>query len=260
MATPVVFNIQKFSIHDGPGIRTTVFFKGCPIRCLWCHNPESQNYNEESMTTADGKIETCGKRYTVTELVKELEKDIIFYDQSGGGVTLSGGEVMTQDIDYITDLAKGLYYKGISVMIDTCGVAPYSHFEKILPYVEGFLYDLKMIDKEMHKDYTGASNRTVLSNLKKLSDAGSRIYLRLIQLDKVNNRDEDSDRIIEFLKEENINIEKIHLLPYHKFGSDKYVRLDRNGEVRIFETPDECKMTSVKEKYEKAGYRTVIGG
>lgn len=258
MDIPVVFNIQKFSIHDGPGIRTTIFFKGCPIRCLWCHNPESQRYYEESMLDNDGNVISCGKRYTVKELIKEAEKDIIFYDQSGGGVTLSGGEVMTQNIEYITELVKGLYYKGISVVIDTCGVAHYNNFERILPYVDRFLYDLKIIDNIDHKHYTGVSNKLVLENLKKLSDAGASIDLRLIQLDKINNREEDTDNIIAYLKDNNINLEKIHLLPYHKFGSDKYDRLNRSK--TIFETPNNEKLQETKRKYEYAGYTTIIGG
>lgn len=258
MDIPTVFNIQKFSIHDGPGIRTTIFFKGCPIKCLWCHNPESQRYNIEEIQDSEGKTTVCGKKYTVKELLKEAEKDIIFYEQSGGGVTLSGGEVMTQNSDYIAELVKGLYYKGISVCIDTCGVARYTNFEKILPYVDRFLYDLKLIDSDMHKFYTGVKNDIVLDNLKKLSDAGAVIDLRLIQLDKVNNREEDVDNILSYLKENNININKIHLLPYHKFGSDKYDRLNR--EKVIFETPSEEILNNTKQRYEKAGYTTVLGG
>lgn len=258
MDIPIVFNIQKFSIHDGPGIRTTIFFKGCPIKCLWCHNPESQRYCMEDIKNSDGNTETCGKRYTVKELIKEAEKDIIFYEQSGGGVTLSGGEVMTQNINYITELVKGLYYKGISVVIDTCGVARYSNFEKILPYVDRFLYDLKLIDNDMHKFYTGVNNKLVLDNLKKLSDAGACIDLRLIQLDKINNKEEDTNNILNFLKENSININKIHLLPYHKFGSDKYDRL--NMKKVIFETPTEQTLKNTQKKYEKSGYTTVIGG
>lgn len=258
MDIPVVFNIQKFSIHDGPGIRTTIFFKGCPIKCLWCHNPESQRYDIEEIANADGKLEVCGKRYTVKELIKEAEKDMIFYEQSGGGVTLSGGEVMTQNIDYILELVKGLYYKGISVVIDTCGVTHYNNFKKILPYVDRFLYDLKIINDNHHKKYVGISNKLVLQNLKKLSDDGACIDLRLIQIDELNNSTEDTDKIIAYLKENHIHINKLHLLPYHKFGSDKYDRLNRKK--YIFKTPSEETMNYNKKKYEQSGYTTVIGG
>ena len=121
---PYIFNIQKFSLHDGPGIRTTVFFKGCPMRCLWCHNPESQKFEPEL---------NFGQQYTVRELVKLLKKDQIFYDQSGGGVTLSGGEVMARDMDYIVEVLKALGREGISVVIDTSGFAPTENFAQVFP-------------------------------------------------------------------------------------------------------------------------------
>ncbi|MGL5312202.1 MAG: glycyl-radical enzyme activating protein, partial [Peptostreptococcaceae bacterium] len=185
MSNPLVINIQKCSIHDGPGIRTTVFFKGCPLNCTWCHNPESQTYHkdvlyseekcnkcesclkycpEKAIYTSYEKIcldrekctycETCldyclnnarevvGKEYTVKDLIKEIEKDRLFYEESNGGVTLSGGEVMTQNIDYIEKIAKTCNDKGIGVVIDTCGYAKYENFERVLPYVDMFLYDI----------------------------------------------------------------------------------------------------------------------
>ncbi|HLQ41093.1 MAG TPA: 4Fe-4S cluster-binding domain-containing protein, partial [Tetragenococcus sp.] len=130
MKKPVIFNIQKFSVHDGPGIRSTVFFKGCPIRCKWCHNPESQNYHAELMKNKDGVEETIGKEYPIKELVNELLKDQLFYDQSGGGVTFSGGEVMTQPQHYVVETARRLHGRGINLAIDTCGVAPEENFAK----------------------------------------------------------------------------------------------------------------------------------
>ena len=183
---PYIFNIQKISVHDGPGIRTTVFFKGCPLRCLWCHNPESQNAQQEIMVDKDQKEKQVGIEYSIPELVKLLKKDQIFYDQSGGGVTLSGGEAMVQDMDYVLELVKALDRQGISVVIDTCGYAPKENFEKILPYTELFLYDLKMIDDVKHQKYTGVSNQRILENLKFLSDRGAAVELRMIVVKDIN--------------------------------------------------------------------------
>ena len=221
MIQPYIFNIQKFSVHDGPGIRTTVFFKGCPLRCLWCHNPESQNRCPEIMRGKDGKEETAGKQYSVPELVKILKKDQIFYDQSGGGVTLSGGEIMVQDIEYVCELLQALNRQGISVAIDTSGFAGKEHFEKVMPYADLFLYDLKMIDDGKHQSYTGVSNKIILENLKYLSENQARIELRMIMIKDVNMSEEDIASALDWLQSENIKAEKITLLPYHDFGRDK---------------------------------------
>ena len=218
----LITSIQKYSIHDGDGIRTTVFFKGCQLRCVWCHNPETQSYKKQMLYDAErctgcrncepacpnrairgeeGKVftdmrlcdgcgtcvdfcnqnlrEIVGREYSVDELVKELKKDEMFYEESGGGVTLSGGEVMTADMDYVEELAKKLYRHGITVTIDTCGQAPYENFARILPYVDTFLYDIKTMDSQIHKKYMGAGNETILSNLERLSAAGARIYIRI---------------------------------------------------------------------------------
>lgn len=255
---PVVFNIQKFSIHDGPGIRTTIFFKGCPLRCKWCHNPEGINYHIETIKTKDGKDETVGKHYTISELVKEVEKDQMFYEQSGGGVTLSGGEVMTQDIDYLEKLVQAFNRKGISVVIDTSGIAPYESFERLLPYVDRFLYDLKFIDSHTHKKYTGAPNRRVLENLKKLSDAGATISLRLIQVDGLNNSEETVEKTIKWLKDNHIHVDEVNLLPYHEFGSDKYARLGK--ECQLFTKPSEDTLEKTKKHWEANQYSVRIGG
>lgn len=258
MEVPVVFNIQKFSIHDGPGIRTTVFFKGCPLKCRWCHNPEGINYKIESIKTKDGKSEIVGKQYSVDDLVKELEKDQIFYEQSSGGVTLSGGEVMTQNMDFITELIQKLKGKGISVVIDTSGVAPFKNFEQILPYVDRFLYDIKFINSQLHREYTGVPNELVLDNLKKISDAGATISLRLIQVDGLNNSEKAIDQTIQWLKENNINIDEVNLLPYHEFGSDKYGRLGL--ECEVFNKPNELTLENTLKKWEANHYKVSIGG
>lgn len=260
LKTPYIFNIQKFSVHDGPGIRTTIFFKGCPIRCAWCHNPESQSYEPEEMETKYGNKEVVGKQYSIEEVVKEVKKDQIFYEQSGGGVTLSGGECLTQNHEYILALVKEFDRIGISVAIDTCGVVSYDKIEPLLPYVSIFLYDLKFIDSTMHKKYTGTGNELVLENLKKLSEAEANINLRLILLEGLNTSEEVVQRTIDWLTCENINISSVNLLPYHSYGRDKYRRLQMDYDESILVTPSEQTLENIKKMYTKRGFKTAIGG
>ena len=257
--TPYIIQIQKFSVHDGPGIRSTVFFKGCPLRCRWCHNPESQNPEPEYMTEPDGHSAQVGRAYSVPELVRLLAKDQIFYEQSGGGVTLSGGEVMIQDMDYVAGLLNGLRQAGISTAIDTCGCAPREHFERVLPCTDLFLYDLKMMDPDRHREYTGTSNDIILKNLKYLSEQGAVIDLRLIMVGDLNMDPDSLRKIAGFLKAENIRPQRISLLPYHDFGRDKYAKLGREC-TQNFRKPTEDEMKAAKEFFLQSGYSVSIGG
>ena len=258
MQVPIVFNIEKFATHDGPGIRTTIFFKGCPIRCAWCHNPESQKYRVETIQRQNGKQETVGQKYTVEELIHEVKKDQVFYEHSGGGVTLSGGEVMAQDMDYMEALASGLKELGISIAIDTSGVAPEANFKRLLPYSDLFLYDLKMLDSTLHRQYTGHGNELVLSNLKFLNEHGAKICLRLILLEGINTSDAQILQMIDWLQTEEIQADSIHLLPYHEFGKEKYRGLQRTWQK--FETPSEERVMAIKAMYEKYCPTVKIGG
>lgn len=301
MKIPYIINIQRFSVHDGAGIRTTVFFKGCPLSCAWCHNPESQRYTPELMEdserctgcgacipvcpqkavamTADGYVKTdrtlckvcglcvdrcihnardiVGVQYPVQVLVEKLLRDQMFYETSDGGVTLSGGEVMVQDIDYITDVVKRLYREEISVNIDTCGEAPYESFRAILPYVDYFLYDLKAITPELHQRWTGKDNHRILENLKQLSADGAKINLRL-PIVGVNSTDDEVDQLINFVRQ-NLQIAQINLLPYHKVGSDKGERLGRNNTI-LFAPPSSERMETLRQKWQNAGIAPVLIG
>ena len=304
MRLPNVINIQRFSVHDGDGIRTTVFFKGCYLNCWWCHNPESQNFAPEAMINPEkctgctacehacphhaihmedckqctdrGKCEACGKcvdfcvnnareivgkQYTVQELVKEVEKDYMFYEESYGGVTLSGGEAMAQDMEYMTELLKKLQRKGFNVAVDTCGYAPQENFEKVLPYVDTFLYDIKLMDDEKHKKYMGQSNKLILSNLKYISDHGARIYIRIPVIGGVNDNEQEMEAILSYLKEENIAVAQVNLLPYHDISSSKYDRLDENYKGKDFYVPSNEYMEALQAKFQQNGFQnTKIGG
>ncbi len=303
MKSPAIINIQKFSIHDGEGIRTTVFFKGCPLTCRWCHNPESQRFSKEVMFYADrcvgcgGCAESCpehavsiqeglavtdtdlcvkcgecldycsknaraliGKEKPVDQLVKELCKDRMFYEESGGGVTLSGGEVMCQDMDYIEELAKSLYKKGVSVDIDTCGYAPFENYKRIIPYIDTFLYDIKAMNPEVHKKFVGVDNKLILDNVRKLAAEKAKINIRVPVIEGVNASDEEQNAIINFVKDD-VGIVKVNLLPYHNTGKDKYERLGRQYEDDEFGKPTDERMNELVKMWNDAGFSNVkIGG
>lgn len=300
-----ITNIQKYSIHDGDGIRTTVFFKGCHLRCQWCHNPETQRFEPElqvdipkctgcgrcvkvcpqgaisispegkSVTDRDkciicGKcVNAClgnyrtvvGQEYTVKELVKKCLQDQMFYEESGGGVTLSGGEVMAMDTEYIQAVCKALHREGVSVTIDTCGQAPYSNYEAIIPYVDTWLYDVKVMDDDLHKKYMGMGNKLILENLVKLARAGARIYIRIPVVKEVNGNWESMADIIDFLKKNDIRPPQVNLLPYHSTGSHKYGKLGMEYPGQLLTTPTDEEMQDFVRQWNEAGFSNVkIGG
>lgn len=259
MDAPYIFNIQKFSTHDGPGIRTTIFFKGCPLHCDWCHNPESQRFEPEKMLDKDQHEQIMGRQYSIDELVRIMQADQIFYDQSGGGVTFSGGEVLAQNRAYVSELARRLQEIGISVAIDTCGAVPWSQFEAVLPYSDIFLYDLKFIDSQLHERYTGAPNTLVLENLKRLSATGAAIYLRLILLEGLNTTDEMLQRLQDWLQQEGIQLQEIDLLPYHDFGRDKYAQLGRVC-TQHFKRPSDDQIATIQQRLTATHANVQVGG
>lgn len=333
MNHPLIINIQKFSVHDGEGIRTTVFFKGCPLSCRWCHNAESQSWKRELMFFAErcagcgrcaavcpGKgieikaerEENCkpgrgleeengggqpgqegerkplaravtdrarctacgsctdfciynarsivGEEMEVEELARVLKQDRQFYEDSGGGVTLSGGEAMAQDMDYMERLLKRLAAEGISVDMDTCGEVSWERFERVLPYIDTFLYDIKAITPELHREYTGVSNERILENLKRLTAAGARVNIRVPVIPEVNGTDGEMKAIIRFVRE-NTRPVKINLLPYHNTGKDKAGRIGARAEE--FTVPSGARMEELKALWEEAGFPpedVAIGG
>lgn len=282
----LVANIQKFSLHDGPGIRTTVFFKGCPLKCWWCHNPESIMpkregiFNEklcincgscggiDSFDLKDATEKQCldcptlalsmsGIEYSVDELMKEILTDQVFYEKSKGGVTFSGGEPLWQH-EFLGGISKACKAKGIQVTVDTSGFSNWCNIEKLLPYVDLFLYDIKLLDSGLHKKYTGVDNSLILKNLQKLSSKGKRIYLRLPVIPTVNDSEEAIIRLCEFIKD--LNIEQVNLLPYHAIGRGKYKNLKLPYLLEVVKEPDATKMNALKDIFESYNLKTIIGG
>lgn len=301
----MITNLQRFSITDGHGIRTSVFFKGCPLSCKWCHNPESISYFKELLYDSEkciscgtcimkcpqgalsfnddkkilidkSKCDACGicteyclgsaldvigKEYSVDGLIKEIEKDRMFYETSDGGVTLSGGESMAQDIDYLEELCRKLKRRGVHIAVDTSGQAPQKNYERILPYVDIFLFDLKTLDVEKHKHYVGSNTELILSNLIYLSENGANINIRIPIIEGVNADDNDIKEMIDFLKENNISVTQINILPYHEIGTHKYDKMGLEYSKDEFAVPSEHKMESIKKMFTQAGYvNTYIGG
>ncbi len=274
MFTAAIFDIQRNSYADGPGIRTTVFFKGCNLRCAWCHNPESQSPEPQLMfyknkCTGCGKCkekcpyalesctlcgkctlycphdarEICGKEYTVDQLLREVLKDKTFYETSGGGVTFSGGECMLQ-IDFLEEILKVCKENGIHTAVDTAGHVPYEYFERILPYTDLFLYDVKCYDRDKHRQYTGVGNQLIFENLKRLLAAGKSVWVRIPIIPTVNDTAEEIQKIKELLDLYGTP-EKIELLPYHAMGEDKYMAINR--EACIFSVPSAQTMENLNQ-------------
>ncbi len=300
MNTANIFNIQKFSVHDGPGIRTTVFLKGCPLKCLWCHNPESQKYEKQmlfdsnkcvlcgtcvkvcpqkaikiednKLTTDPDKCNHCGqceiycipgarqvagKEYTLEETLKEVMKDKVFYEQSNGGVTVSGGEPLTQT-DFVEEFLKRLKEENIHTAVDTCGAVSFENIQRVVPYTDVFLYDIKLMDDEKHKRFIGTSNKLILDNLRKLSQIHDNINLRMPIIEGVNSDEEHIKETVNYIK--GLNIKKVNLLPYHDIAKHKYKKLDIVYEDEKMSKPSDEKMESFKDIFEKNGYETKIGG
>jgi pyruvate formate lyase activating enzyme len=215
-------------------------------------------YEAETMTALDGTATVVGREYGVAELVAEAASDVLFYDQSGGGVTLSGGEAMAQDFGYIQDLVTALAAKGLSVAVDTSGVAPGERFEALAPRVDWWLYDLKFIDPSQHRRWTGKDNRLVLGNLELLGRLGARIQLRLILLEGLNTDEAAIDRTLAWLKAHAIPVAEVNLLPYHRFGLDKQAQLGRTP--REFTAPTPKTMARIEAQVKAAYDRVTIGG
>ena len=296
-----VFDIMHFSTRDGPGIRTTVFFKGCPLACLWCHNPESQSAKpelmfrpnlcigcgecvdaceqdairmEDGLPLTDRELcilcascsEVCsaearvvvGCAMSVAQVLAEIEKDVVFYDESGGGVTFSGGEALLQR-DFLAALLHACREKGISTALDTSGFAAWPVLESVLPLVDLFLYDLKAVDEETHRRFTGVSNRLILDNLRRLSQQGARIILRLPLIPGVNDSPSDLQAAAE-LASTLPHLEKMELLPYHEAGVEKYHRLGRSYGLEETRPHTSLRLAEIAQSLQSYHLNIQVGG
>jgi len=298
----IIFDIKRYAIHDGPGIRTTVFFKGCPLQCQWCQNPEGMESKPEitfnlkrcakdcqacitacpqdAITKEKGtalinreKCDLCGyceeacvyealkvigREVTVQEVMEEIEKDRIFFDESGGGVTLSGGEPLGQ-VDFLDALLEAVKKSNIHVTLDTSGHVPFEELEKISDKVDLFLYDLKMIDDERHEKYTGASNKLILSNLNRLLSKRKLVTVRIPLIAKINDDDQSIKMTVEHLvslKE----IKEVTLLPYHKGGCEKHRLLGREKTLKAFQPPLKDRVETIEKIFSDSGFSIKIGG
>ena len=277
MEKAVVFNIMRYSVHDGPGIRTTVFFKGCPMSCKWCHNPESfdpkpQNVfnphkcikcgycgagKEGGGDCPTGARETIGYEISVQELMKEINKDRLFYEQSGGGVTFSGGEPFYQE-KFLLSILESCKEDYIGTAIDTTGFCDTAVIKKAAELTKYFLYDLKFIDNVKHEKYCGVPNDIVLKNLEHLSEMKTKLILRIPVIPTINDDIPEMTAIFEFIKGFK-NITAVNLLPYHNIQTDKYKRIGKQYELSEISSSESQNMGVIKSMFESK-FRTKIGG
>jgi pyruvate formate lyase activating enzyme len=301
LTTGIIFDVKKFSIHDGPGIRTTVFLKGCPLHCSWCHNPEGQDPEPQLLYRADrclgcgeciqvcpeGAIqrdgdvvttdaEACslcgacvkvcypdaremvGRQVSVAEVLAEVERDIPFYDQSGGGVTFSGGEPLLQP-EFLLLLLRACKERGIHTAVDTCGHSDWQPLDDIREYVDLFLYDLKLIDDEKHRSFTGVSNQSSLDNLQALSRHGENIILRVPLIPGVNDG-EDNLQATGKLAAALPSLMRLDLLPYHNTAMHKYRRLGREFSLPDTQRPSDDHLGVIAGTLREFGLQVQIGG
>ncbi|MCR5793405.1 MAG: glycyl-radical enzyme activating protein [Lachnospiraceae bacterium] len=220
-----IFDIQRYSIHDGKGIRTIVFLKGCVLRCRWCCNPESQEYEIQQMTM-NGKTKTVGYDITVREVMEQVLKDRAYYRRSGGGLTLSGGESLCQP-EFATALLRAAKENGISTAMESMGCAKWEVIEGLLPYLDQYLLDMKHMNAIKHKEFTGRENTLMVENAKKIAASGqTELSIRIPVIPGFNDTVEEIVEIAKFSKKLG-NVARMHLLPYHRLGQDKYEGLGR---------------------------------
>ena len=287
-AAGLVFHVMRFSLRDGPGIRTTVFLKGCPLRCAWCHNPEGQSFGPSLMLfeercrhcgdcalvcphglsecEACGRcVEACvaearqlaGRPMSVAEALAEIERDVVFFDESGGGVTLSGGEPLAQP-EFAGALLAACRARGIHTALDTCGMAPRDVLLRVAAHADLVLFDLKAMEGGLHAQYTGAPNTAILENLEALAAAGRCVIVRYPLIPGVNDGAGELRAMAEFLRP--LGLRRVDLLPYHRMGIDKYRRLGIRCPLEEFSSPDPARVDEVAEALRRQGLDVRMGG
>ena len=297
-ASGMIFNIMRFAVHDGPGIRTAVFLKGCPLDCWWCHNPESQHFQPDRMyyrdrcancgecvtscphsaiqqgpngpvtsaccTLCGTCIEACpnqarriaGQRRTAADVLREIERDLLFFDESGGGVTLTGGEPAAQ-WRFALAILNGCRERGIHSAVETCGYAPAEPFLKLVTAADLVLFDLKLMDPARHKHYTGVSNRRILNNLEALLVSGVPTTVRIPVLPGINDSQQELEDFTNFLSA--AGARRISLLPYHRTGQEKYLRLGWQSRMNGTPEPTPDEMRRFAKPFQRTGFCVTIG-
>lgn len=270
----LVFNIQRYSLHDGPGIRTVVFLKGCPLHCPWCCNPESQSFQIEKVKIENlcihckkcsydvgecptGAIIEFGRYMTVEEVTAEIKKDMIFYNTSGGGATISGGEATAQP-QFTLELLKSLKKCGINTAIETCGQLSMNNLLEISKYLDFILFDLKIMDKDRAKKLLGADIELIKNNVRILVEKGTKVIPRIPLIPGYTMDSENIERIVKFVKES--GLEEVHILPFHQYGSNKYKYIGKKYELKAIKAPSEDKIEKIKSQMEEEGLKIVVGG
>ena len=263
--TGIIYDVERFAIHDGPGIRTTVFFKGCPLSCWWCHNPEGRKpgieYCERTRRVNGKEItrrEAVGRKVTPRELLTEIEKDRAFYEESGGGVTLSGGEPLMQH-EFVIGLLRELKKRGIHTALDTCGYADAGVWKKVIPLPDLFLFDLKLMDNALHEQYTGVPVRSILTNLEMLAAVGRKMIIRIPVIPGITGEQENIVSIGSWLTSLGQRPE-IRLLPYHGYAKEKYRRMGMDNRLKDLSPPSGDTMNTLKEILVEQGFQVNIGG
>ena len=296
-----IFDIKKYAIHDGPGIRTTVFLKGCPLTCGWCHNPEGlwgapkiiYEFNRcigcgdcieacreaaisatpNGMSTNRHRCKGCGvcvdacpggarelteRTVTVNQLVEIIKQDILFYDESGGGVTFSGGEPLLQ-ADFLIEVLKACGHCEIHRIVDTSGYANRSIIEEVARQTDLFLFDLKLIDSKRHKQFTGVSNQTILDNLAFLHNLEANVTVRIPLIPGINDDHENLSQICSFLLPFK-GIRDVHILPYHDYQKNKYGKLGMEYTADDIVAPTPERVSNSLKQFEEKGFQVSIGG
>ncbi len=252
-----IFDIQRFSTHDGPGVRTIVFLKGCPLRCRWCCNPESQNY-EVQLMNQKGKVKTVGYDTTVGEVMEEVMRDRPYYRRSSGGLTLSGGECTWQP-DFAVALLKAAHENGINTCIETTAFADWDIIERFIPEVDTILMDIKHMNSQKHKEFTTRPNELILGNATRIAEKAKRLIIRVPVIPGFNDTAEEIGEIAKFTASLP-NVNEIHLLPYHRMGKDKYDGLGRPYLMGDVPSPSSNKMQELLAVCRSYGPTTHLGG
>ena len=265
MMKGLIFDIKRFAVHDGPGIRTTVFFKGCPLNCWWCHNPESRKESPEQVSrkvVLDGrefqKHDTVGRWMTVEDVMEAIDKESVFYSESGGGVTLSGGEPLMQP-EFAVGLLKACRAKGYHTAVDTCGHVQPEIMKDVANVTDLFLYDLKHPDTTEHEKYTGAEDDLILSNLQLLGKLQKQVIIRIPVIPGINDSEKVTERILATIKEAG-GFKEVHLLPFHNLAGNKYERFRIENKLREQDNLESQNLEPMKKQFETEGFEVRIGG